>query len=324
MVNSINYWSISSQILEKEAENLGLEIKIISRSKNTFYISWNWKKYLFKSTDFWWNSSLASKISNDKKLTYQLLDDLWFPIAKSKYINKINFNNFDKELIKELKFPLIIKPSWWAHWDWVMMNIRNYEELKIKLESSFAKYKNMIIQEQIEWKEFRVLVVKWEVILVLNRIPPYVIWDWINNIDFHINKLNDDPKRWNWYKNVYSNIVIDEELLWFILKQWLSLDSILKTWHKIDLRWNTNLWTWWTWKCYTDIICEETKKDCINICEKLWFEICWIDIITKDISKPLRENWWIILELNDNPWLGGDLELTWINTWEIILKKLFF
>jgi len=38
MAKMINYWSISSQILEKEAKNLGLEIQIISQSKNTFYL----------------------------------------------------------------------------------------------------------------------------------------------------------------------------------------------------------------------------------------------------------------------------------------------
>ena len=88
MANSINYWSISSQILEKEAKELWLEIQVLSRSKNVFYLSWNWKKILFKSTDFWWNSSLSSKISRDKKLTYTILEDLKYPIAKSIYLKK--------------------------------------------------------------------------------------------------------------------------------------------------------------------------------------------------------------------------------------------
>jgi len=30
------------------------------------------------------------------------------------------------------------------------MNIQNYKELKLKLENSLKKYKDMIIQEQIE------------------------------------------------------------------------------------------------------------------------------------------------------------------------------
>lgn len=325
MTNSINYWSISSQILEKEANNLWLEIKIISKSKNTFYITWNWKKILFKSTDFWWNSSLSSKISNDKKLTYQILEELNFPIAKSIYLEKKELSIFKSEKnIQSLVFPLIIKPNWWAHGDGVMMNIHSIDELIKKLEISFLKYKNMIIQEQIEWKEFRVLVLKWEVILVLNRIPPYVIWDGIKNITSLIENINKNPKRWVWYKNIYSNIEIDDELIWYLKKQWFWLESILKEWNQINIRGNSNLWTGWTGKCYTDIICEENKDLCIDICKNLWFEICWVDIISKDISKPLWENWWVILELNDNPWLWWDLEITWINSWRIILEKLFF
>lgn len=325
MTNSINYWSISSQILEKEAKKLWFEIQIISKSKNTFYIIWNWKKILFKSTDFWWNSSLSSKISNDKKLTYKILEDLDFPIAKSIYLKKKEFEIFkNNKDINNLNYPLIIKPNWWAHWNWVMMNIKNIEELIKKLEDSFNIYKNIIIQEQIEWKEFRILVLKWEVILVLNRIPPYVIWDWIENINSLIKNVNKDPKRWKWYKNIYSNIEIDEELIWYLKKQWLNLNSIINQWNKITLRWNSNFWTGGTWKCYTDIICEENKNICIEICKNLWFEICWVDIISKDISKPLKNNWWVILELNGNPWLWWDLEITWINSWKIILEKLFF
>ncbi len=324
MTNTINYWSISSQILEKEARELWLEIQIISKSKNTFYLIWNGKKILFKSTDFWGNSSLASKISNDKKLTNKLLENFNYPIAKSLYIKKENFKTFQVESLNSLKFPLIIKPNGEAHGNGVMMNIQNFDELAQKLTLSFQKYPNMIIQEQVEWKEFRVLVVKWEVILVLNRICPYVVWDGINDINFHINNLNKDPRRWDGYKNTYSNILIDDELLGFISKQWFHLDSILNIWEKIDLRWNSNLGTWGTWKCFTNIICEENKKICVDICREFWFEICWIDIITTDISKPLYENGGIILELNDNPWLWWDLELTWINTWKIILEKLFF
>gem|GEM_PF-2709582 len=41
-----------------------------------------------------------------------------------------------------------------------MMNILNIDELKEKLAKSFLTYKDMIIQEQIEGDEVRVLVVK--------------------------------------------------------------------------------------------------------------------------------------------------------------------
>jgi glutathione synthase/RimK-type ligase-like ATP-grasp enzyme len=63
-------------------------------------------------------------------------------------------------LIENLKYPLIIKPLDEAHGDGVMMSINSFEELIAKLGTSFEKYTSMIVQEEAQGDEVRVLVVK--------------------------------------------------------------------------------------------------------------------------------------------------------------------
>lgn len=320
----MQYWSISSIIITEEAEKLWLKVDIISKNKNTFIVKWKWKEILFKSTDFWWNSSLWHKITNDKELTYKILDKEGFPIAKSYYIAKEEIKNFQEWKISHLNFPLIIKPVDEWHGNWVMMNILSYEELYKKLSSSFDIYDNMIIQEEIQWDEIRVVVVKWKVILARNRVAASIIWDGISTIQSLIaNENENNPYRWEWYTQPLAYIEIDRELLSFIEKQNISLNTIPLIGEKIQLRWNSNTWTWWTMIDVTDILSDEIKKTCIDAVKIFGLDICGIDILTKDLTTSLDVSQWVILELNPTPGIGWERELTNVNTWREILKILF-
>jgi len=318
----MKYWSISSIVLTEEAEKLWLEVDIISRDKNLFYIKWNWKEILFKSTEFWWNSAIWFKISEDKELSYKILDKYNFPIAKTYYIWQYEIDNIKK---LDIVFPVIIKPIEEWHGDWVMMNILNYKELKDKLKESFKTYDKMIIQKQINWEEYRLLVIKWEVIMVMNRIPAFIIWNGINTIQELIDIENkQNPLRWEWYNDPLAYIQIDDELINFISKSTLTLNYIPQKKERIQLRWNSNIWTWWTPIDVTNNMCKEIKNTAIKSIKHLWLEFAGVDIMTDDITKPLSKTWWIILEVNSTPWIWWDRELTKVNTWKVILEKLFF
>jgi len=204
------------------------------------------------------------------------------------------------------------------------MWISDFKELKDKLEKSFDIYDSMIIQEQISGDEIRVLVVKWDILVAINRIPAFVIWNWKNTIEELISIENSSNKlRWKWYEKPLSNIEIDDELMSFIEKKWLNLWTIPKNKEKVSLRWNSNLWTGWIPINVTDKISDDIKKISIKTAEVLWLEICWVDILTSDITKSLSETWWIVLEANATPWIWWHKELLWVNPAKIILEKVF-
>lgn len=305
MVALMKSFSISSKYIIEESEKLWFEIDIISEEKNLFYVKWNWKEILFKSTDFGWNSSLWYKLCDDKELTYKILDRYNLPIAKSIYLSKKQFETFSLENIKNLKFPLIVKPIDEWHWNWVLMWIDNIKELKDSLYKSFEIYWDMIIQEQASWDEIRVLVVKWKIIAAINRIPASVIWDWINNISQLIETENTtNPLRWDWYNNSLTYIKIDDELISYISKNNFDLDFIPEKWKKMQLRWNSNLWTGWIPIDVTTVISQDMRDVAIKSTKVLWMEICWVDILTSDFTKKLSETAWIVLECNATPWFS--------------------
>lgn len=318
----MNYWSISSIILTEEAEKLWLKVEVISKNKNLFYIRSNEKEILFQSTDCWLNSSLWLKMANNKEFSYNILKRNSIPIANTWYLENEQISNLNSY---DFVFPVIIKPVDEDHWNWVMMNIVNIKELKEKLLLSFKTYDRMIVQKQVEWKEYRLLVLMGKVILSMNIVPASITWDWKKNImELIKNENKNNILRWNWYTKALSYIKVDNELIDYIWKKWIDLEHIPLLWNKIFLRWTSNIWTWWTIVDVTNIISDDIKEFACESAEVLWLWIAWIDIITSDITKPLKETWWVVLEVNSVPWLWWDRELTSVNTWKVILEKIFF
>lgn len=318
----MTYFSITPQIIIAEAKKLGFQTEILQANKNFYVIRGNWKEVYFKSNDFWWNTALWYKISDDKELTTIVLDKNWFKTPKSIYIWKKDLKYFDIDKTS-LRFPLVTKPVDEWHWNWVTVWIETKEELKYSIKEALKYWKHFIIQEYIKWEEYRILVIWDKVILWIKRIPAHVIWDGIHTIKELIEEENKNPLRWKWYESSLTYIEIDKKLINFIWKKWLKLDTISKKWEHIKLRWISNLWAWWTSINITNEMSEELKKECIKAVKVLWLQVAWIDIITENLGISLQDSWWAIIEVNATPWFWWDFELTWVNTWKELLKYVF-
>lgn len=323
MTQPMTYWSITSQVLKEEAEKLWLEVEVLVPEKNFFIIRGNGKEIIFKSNDFGGNSSLAKKIVDDKELSYVMLDRYWFPIAKTWYLHHDDFSTCDWNKFQDY-FPLIIKPIDEWHGNGVMVNITSLSELREKLNKSFQKYPKMIIQKQIYGDECRIVLFFGRVVVAFNRIPPCILGDGSLTIDELINKENTkNPLRAPNYTSPLSYIRIDDELDDFIEKQWFKRDNILEKWVTLQLRWNSNIGTWWTIRDITHLLHPTISHLCSQIAEKLDMKLLCVDIMATDFTRPLQETKWVILEIGGNPGFGWHKELTSANTAQILLTKLF-
>ena len=318
----MDYFSITSKTIVEEAEKLWLETEILSSNKNFYLIRWNWKEIYFKSNDCWINTSLWYKIAYDKELTNIILEKNWYRIPKSFYLNKKDYNESILDKIN-LEFPLVTKPVDWGSWKWVFVNLKNKQELKDWIDKSFKYWDNIIIQNFIEWDEHRIVVIWDKVMYWIKRIPAFVVWDWEKTIKELIEIENKNPFRWDWYLSPLSFIKIDENLISFIEKSWYNLKSIPNKWEHMQLIWISNIWVWWTPENILDKMWNDLKEECIKIAKLVWLELVWIDIITNDIKKSLKDSKGAIIEINADPWFWWHKELFWINTSKELLKYVF-
>jgi cyanophycin synthetase len=91
----------------------------------------------------------------------------------------------------------------------------------------------------------------------------------------------------------------------YLQSQWLTLESIPLVGQQIFVRKNANLSTGWIAIDMTDDLHPEIKKMCEKATKILWLQVCWIDFLSTDISKPLAEQIWGIIEINATPGLRG-------------------
>jgi cyanophycin synthetase len=171
--------------------------------------------------------------------------------------------------------------------------------------------------------EFRVLVLFGDAVLAIERRPAMIIGDWIHSIRELIEKENStNTLRWSGYNSPLATIEIDTEVLEYIEKRWLTLDSMPESGENIQLRWNSNLGTGWIPHDITDRVHPEIFELSIKAAQTLWLGICGVDIIAQDYTAPVAWNA-VVLELNSTPWLGWDRELTSVNTAKELLVRAF-
>lgn len=303
-MNLISTWGISSTIILNEAKKQNLETNILSIENNVFSITKNKIRKYFKSVDCWLNSAFWFKVVENKELTYLLAEENNIRVPNSIYINRENSEDLNN---LKIKFPVVTKPIDWAHWDWVAINLKNIEELEKGLKYSFSEKKvsRVIIQEQIFWEDHRIIVINWKVEAVTKRIAPFIVWNWKNTILELIKEENNNPLRgwWEDHDAAMSKIKIDSESIDFIKEQWYSMENILENKKQIKVRRNENLSTGWLAIDVTDKIHNEIKKEAIKIAKLTWLGFCWVDFFCKDISLPLKEGKWAIIEVNATPWI---------------------
>lgn len=297
--------SISSQIIIQEAKNIWYIVEVISDDSDIFTIKKNWQKHIFKNIDCWLNTSLWVKFSKYKSLTYLMLWRYWVKIPKSIIAKKWEQK---KKIMKNIQaawlfFPLVVKPSNGAHWDWVSVNITNEKELNKAIDRALSFYHHIIIQEFLTGEDHRLIVVDHKFVAAMKRIPAHIIGDGIQSIQDLINKENQNPLRGKWHSSSLTKIKIDKELKSYINNQWFTLESIPKKKKLILIRKNANLSTWWISMDITDKIHPEIKKMAEKASKILWLKVCWIDYLSDNISNPLAQQKWWIIEVNHTPWL---------------------
>jgi cyanophycin synthetase len=300
----INNWWISSQLIIDAAKQRWLETEIISKNDNLFSVSKKGKNIIFKSIDCGLNSSLWLKIANNKELTYRIAEKNNIRVPRSKYINREELDSVNLGSL-DIQYPVITKPIDGGRGDGVALNLHNSKELKKWLDYSFQDphVTRVVIQEQIQWEDHRIIVLNGKVIAVSKRIPPYIVWDGESTVIKLIERENWNSKRWNWtnYDSMMSKIKIDTEAIEYIKEQWYGLEDILPENKKIYVRQNANLSSWGLAIDMTSVIHEEIQAEAAKIATLCWLNFCWVDYFCEDISLGIEQWKGAIIELNATP-----------------------
>ena len=250
-------------------------------------------------------SAIGETIAKNKDLTKIMLKSMGIPVPNGYLIEE--GANSENDLLKYYDIlgpPVVIKPYDGNHGDGVITNINNMNELKkaYKIANKISEY--VLIEKYIIGNDYRILIINNKFVAASKRNPALVIGDGYSNIYQLINKINNDPKRGDEHTSELTKIVYDNTVASYIWEQgYYTILSIPKKDQVVYLRKTANLSTGGTAEDVTDIVHQSIINYAIDASIQIDIDICGIDIICKDISKPLELQGGAFIEVNSGPGL---------------------
>lgn len=286
----------SSRLILEAALKKGLEVKIISKRFNLLKLTYNGESLFIKGTSFPVNSQPACFIANNKFLTKRILRSHKIPVPKSWLVR--TSTEARKTILRKNLFPCVLKPIKGAHGNKVFANIESLEEFDEVLPLIFTRpgKKDVLIEEFVKGKDYRLLVVGSKVCAVMERIPAHVMGDGKSNIRQLVKKFNQSPLVGKRYEKPLCKIRLNGEVKRNLKKQAKKLTYIPKEGERVFLRQNANISTGGIGKDATEEVNGELKETAIKAAKAVGMAITGVDIIYDDLSKQFY-----VLELNDCP-----------------------
>ena len=244
---------------------------------------------------------LAVELASDKEGTKTMLGNAGIRVPQGTVIEYVDEL---RDAIADVGgYPIVLKPLDGNHGRGITININDWSEAEnaYDIASKAAKTRSVIVEQYYQGNDHRVLVIDNKVVAVAERVPAHVVGDGKSTIKELIDITNQDPRRGNGHDNVLTKIIVDPTSQAVLTKQGYSLDSILPEQEIAYLRATANLSTGGIAIDRTDEIHPENIWIAQRVAKIIGLDIAGIDIVTSDISRPLKETKGVIVEVNAAP-----------------------
>jgi cyanophycin synthetase len=257
--------------------------------------------YIFKkgSKIIWINKTMNSKtnpigiaIARNKHMAKDFLAKLGYPVAPSKTISK--FEELDSAM-RTLSFPVVVKPLGAAEGKGITVNVNTKKLLADSFNVAKKFDDKVLIEKHIFGEYYRITYIADGSYAATKNLPAYISGNGKKTakelIDWE-NKYNKERRKGGRLKK----IKISEKTERFLASEGYKLNSVLPEGKKIPL-----CFSGFDGGEYIDVtenIHPYFIKMSKEISDSLKLPIIGIDIISVDITKPLKENRGVIIEIN--------------------------
>ncbi len=243
-------------------------------------------------------SSIGVELACDKEDTKYLLEQAEVEVPRGDIISK---ERSLEEACRYVGYPLVIKPIDGNHGRGITVDIQNYEDALVGFHAAKKVSSRVIVEKYITGDDYRLLVINHRLVAAAIRTPAHVIGDGIATITELVDKVNEDPRRGFGHENVLTKITINDLTKTIIKDAGYTVDSVLKDGERLILKDTANLSTGGTAEDITDIVHPANVSMAERISKIIDLDICGIDVMTDDITKPLSETGGAVLEVNAGP-----------------------
>lgn len=246
-------------------------------------------------------SILAVELASDKEGTKQILRNAGIPVPRG---TVIYYQDELEEAINDVGgFPIVVKPLDGNHGRGITIDISSHAAAEEAYEAAREVSSGVIIERFYKGRDHRVLMVNGRLVAVAERVPAHVVGDGHSTIEQLIDITNQDPRRGDGHDNLLTRITVDRTTWQLLDRKGYTLETVLPKGEICYLRSTANLSTGGIAIDRTDEIHPDNVWIAQRIAKTIGLDIAGIDVVTTDISKPLREVDGVIVEVNAAPGL---------------------
>lgn len=242
---------------------------------------------------------LGVELASDKESTKQILREAGVPVPRGTVINFLD--ELEDAIADVGGYPIVIKPLDGNHGRGITINITTWQEAEEAYDAAKQVSKAVIVERYYQGRDHRILVVNGKVVAVAERIPAHVVGDGKSTIQELIDETNRDPNRGVGHDNVLTRIELDRTSWQLLEKQGYTLETVLPKEEMCYLRATANLSTGGIAVDRTDEIHPENVWIAQRVAKIIGLDIAGIDVVTADITRPLKEMDGVIVEVNAAP-----------------------
>ena len=289
----------STDALVKEAETLGIPWMHLETCD---LFQFGYGKYQKRVQAALTSNSniLGVELACDKEKTKKILASMGVPVPLGMTI--YSFGEL-KDAIDRLGYPIVIKPLNGNHGRGITIDIKSWEHAEIGYDRARDVSNGVIVEHFYQGSDHRILVVNHKVVAVAERVPAHVVGDGVTTISALVDRENQDVRRGTGHDNMLTKIELDDSTAEMLDRQGFTLNTILPLDRVCYLRATANLSTGGIAIDRTDEIHPDTVWLAERVSRIIDLDVAGIDVITTDITKPLREVDGTIVEVNAAPGL---------------------
>jgi cyanophycin synthetase len=249
--------------------------------------------------------AIAEAIAQDKELTRALLEQVGVPVPDGRPVADAD----DAwAAAGEIGGPVVVKPRYGNHGSGVTTNLTTRAQVAAAYALAREETSYIVVERYAPGFDFRLLVVGGRLVAAARRDPAQVVGDGTHTVAQLVEEVNRDPRRGDDHETVLSKIVLNPIAVATLAEQGLTIDSVPPAGTAVVIRRSANLSTGGTAEDVTDLVHPEVAARAVEAAQMVGLDVAGVDVIARDIGRPLEDQGGVVVEVNAGPGLRMHLE----------------
>jgi cyanophycin synthetase len=243
-------------------------------------------------------SCIGVDIASDKELTKDLLHMAAIPVP---YGGVATTEEEAVARFRDVEGPVVVKPLDGNQGKGVSLNLVTESEVRAAFRIAAEHSPDVIVENYIEGRHYRVLVVGGQVAAAAERTPAHVVGDGVQTIKQLIALENENPLRGDGHEKPLTKIRVDDVMISRLARDGRALGDVPHKGEIVMLRDNANLSTGGIATDVTGALHPTVAEVAVRAARIVGLDVCGLDLVCPDIEKPFDESCSAIIEVNAAP-----------------------